>query len=63
MKNVLGTAIGAAIDRRDGDSGVKGAVAGYAASGLLKFTAKVATLAALGWGAVAVVRHARTRNA
>lgn len=59
MKNVVGTAIGAAIDRRDGDSGVKGAVAGYAASGLIKFTAKLAALAALGWGAVAMARRAR----
>jgi hypothetical protein len=63
MKNVVGTAIGAAIDRRDGDSGVKGAVAGYAASGLIKFTAKLAALGALGYGALAVVRSVRARDA
>lgn len=27
--NVLGMLVGAAIDRRDGDSGVKGAIEGY----------------------------------
>lgn len=63
MKNILGTAIGAAIDRKDGDSGVKGAVAGYAGEGLIKFTAKLAALAAVGWGAVALAKHAKARNA
>ncbi len=61
MKNLLGTAIGAAIDRKDGDSGVKGAATGYATEGLVKFTAKLAALAAIGWGAMAVVK--RVRNA
>ncbi len=63
MKNILGTAIGAAIDRKDGDSGVKGAVAGYAASGLLKGTAKLATLGALAWGAITVAKKFRAGNA
>ncbi|MFT3967809.1 MAG: hypothetical protein QM690_18210 [Sphingobium sp.] len=63
MKNLVGTAIGAAIDRRDGDSGIKGAAAGYAASGLVKLTAKLATLTAIGWGAVSLARKARRKTA
>ncbi|HEX7853448.1 MAG TPA: hypothetical protein VF503_07095 [Sphingobium sp.] len=59
MKNLIGTAVGAAIDRKDGDSGIKGAAAGYAVSGLIKFTAKLATVAAIGWGAIALARRAR----
>ncbi|MEC3948969.1 hypothetical protein [Sphingobium sp. HWE2-09] len=56
MKNIVGTVIGAAIDRKDGDSGVKGAVLGYAASGAVKTVAKLGTLAALGYGLVSLVR-------
>lgn len=63
MRNLVGTAIGAAIDRRDGDSGVKGAALGYATSGLLKFTVKIAAVAAVGLGALAVVRNRRTQGA
>lgn len=58
MKNVLGTVIGAAIDRRDGDSGVKGAVLGYLASGTVKTVAKLGVLAAIGAGAVGIFKRA-----
>ncbi|MEC3911758.1 hypothetical protein U5A82_15170 [Sphingobium sp. CR2-8] len=61
MKNIVGTAIGAAIDRRDGDSGVKGAVLGYAASGAVKTVAKLGTLAAIGYGLVSLARKAVRR--
>ncbi|NIJ15058.1 hypothetical protein [Sphingobium vermicomposti] len=56
MRNLIGTAVGAAIDRRDGDSGVKGAILGYAASGALKTVAKLGLLAAVAAGAYRLVR-------
>ncbi len=62
MKNFLGSAIGAAIDRRDGDSGIKGALLGYAASAGVKTAAKLGVLAAVGCGAVALFRRTRTRT-
>jgi hypothetical protein len=58
MKNVIGTVIGAAIDRRDGDSGVKGAILGYLASGTVKTVAKLGILAAIGAGAVGAFKRA-----
>ena len=59
MKNVIGTVIGAAIDRKDGDSGVKGAILGYAASGAAKTVGKLGLLAAIGYGVVNLVRRRR----
>ncbi|WP_298401395.1 hypothetical protein [Sphingobium sp.] len=61
MKNIIGTVIGAAIDRKDGDSGVKGAILGYAASGALKTVAKIGTLAAIGYGVVSLARRGAAR--
>jgi hypothetical protein len=58
MKNVIGTAVGAAIDRKDGDSGIKGALLGYFASGTVKTIAKLGILAAIGAGAVGLARRA-----
>ena len=58
MRNLIGTAVGAAIDRRDGDSGVKGAILGYAASGALKTVAKLGVLAAIAAGTYSLVRKA-----
>lgn len=36
MANTAGAVIGALIDRRDGDSGIKGAIGGSLAEGALK---------------------------
>lgn len=58
MKNILGMAMGAAIDRRDGDSGVKGALLGYLASGAVKTVAKLGLVAAIGAGAIGLARRA-----
>jgi len=58
MKNILGTAMGAAIDRRDGDSGIKGALLGYLASGAVKTVAKLGLVAAIGAGAIGLARRA-----
>jgi len=49
MSNWIGALIGAAIDRRDGDSGIKGAVVGYAAQGLVRVVAPLAVTFAIGW--------------
>ena len=49
MANLLGALIGAAIDRRDGDSGIKGAILGSVAQGALRLAAPVAATYALGW--------------
>jgi hypothetical protein len=47
MANILGPIIGAAIDRKDGDSGLKGAVVGSLAQSAVKAGVTIAiTLAA-----------------
>lgn len=58
MKNIIGTAVGAAIDRGDGDSGFKGALLGYFASGAIKTVAKLGVLAVIGAGVVGLVKRA-----
>lgn len=49
MSNWIGAMIGAAIDRQDGDSGIKGAAIGYAAQGLVRVVAPLAVTFAIGW--------------
>lgn len=49
MSNLLGALIGAALDRRDGDSGIKGAIAGTIAESAIRTVAPVAATYALGW--------------
>ncbi len=48
--NMLGMLIGAAIDRRSGDSGIKGAAEGYLIEGALKIAIPLAVTLAIGWG-------------
>lgn len=55
--NVLGMFIGAAIDREDGDSGVKGALEGYVVEGLVKVVAPLAVTFAIGWGVQYLLRR------
>lgn len=57
MRNLLGTLIGAAIDRRDGDSGVKGAIIGSLAEGGLRKAAPLALTFAVGWGVLRLARR------
>ena len=57
MRNLLGKLVGAAIDRRDGDSGIKGALIGSLAESAIKKAGPVALTFALGWGAVRLVRR------
>ena len=63
--NILGMLVGAAIDREDGDSGVKGAFEGYLVEGLIKVVAPLAVTFAIGWGVQYALRnglHAVTGN-
>jgi len=60
MKHIIGPVIGAAIDRKDGDSGVKGAILGYVVSGAIKTVAKLGLLAAIGGGILALAKRVRS---
>ncbi|HEY0311477.1 MAG TPA: hypothetical protein VGC56_03185 [Allosphingosinicella sp.] len=58
MANLFGALIGAAIDRRDGDSGIKGAIIGTVAEGTIKVLAPIVATYALGWAVQYGVRKA-----
>lgn len=49
MANLLGALIGAAIDRGDGDSGIKGAIVGSVAESAIRGLAPIVATYALGW--------------
>ena len=49
MANLLGALIGAAIDRQDGDSGIKGAIVGTIAESAIRGLAPLVATYALGW--------------
>lgn len=48
--NVLGMLIGAALDRRDGDSGAKGALEGYVVEVAIRAVIPLAITFVIGWG-------------
>ena len=50
VNNVLGMMVGAAIDRQDGDSGIKGAIEGYLIQGALRVVTPLVVTYAIGWG-------------
>jgi hypothetical protein len=58
MSNLFGALIGAAIDRRDGDSGLKGAILGSVAESALRIAAPIAATYALGWAVQFAIRKA-----
>ncbi len=58
VDNVLGILVGAAIDRQDGDSGVKGAIEGYLIEGAIKIVAPLVVTFAIGWGVQYLARRA-----
>ena len=65
MANLLGALIGAAIDRGDGDSGIKGAIIGTVAESAIRVLAPVVATYALGWAVQYGIRkgiHALTGN-
>ena len=49
MTNLVGALIGAAIDRQDGDSGIKGAVIGAVAQSTIRIAVPIIATWALGW--------------
>lgn len=49
MSNLLGALVGAALDRRDGDSGIKGAIVGMVAQGAIRVVVPIALTYAVGW--------------
>ncbi|WP_294395258.1 hypothetical protein [uncultured Sphingomonas sp.] len=48
--NMLAMLVGAAIDRQDGDSGIKGAIGGYLTQQALRIVAPAIVTYAIGWG-------------
>ncbi len=58
MANLFGALIGAAIDRQDGDSGIKGAIVGTVAEGAIRLLVPLAATYALGWAVQFGVRKA-----
>lgn len=56
MANLLGALIGAAIDRSDGDSGIKGAIIGTVAETAIRGLAPLVATYALGWGVQYAIR-------
>lgn len=58
MSNLLGALIGAAIDRRDGDSGIEGAIVGTVVEGTVKVLAPIVATYALGWAVQYGIRKA-----
>lgn len=51
MANLLGALIGAAIDRDEGGSGIKGAIEGTIAEEAIRALAPIVATYALGWAA------------
>lgn len=49
MSNLTGAVIGALIDRRDGDSGIKGALIGAGIQAAARLAVPLATTFAIGW--------------
>ena len=58
MSNLLGALIGAAIDRGDGDSGIKGAIIGTVAESAIRAVAPLVATYALGWAVQYGIRKA-----
>ena len=58
MSNLMGALVGAAIDRRDGDSGIKGAIIGTVAESAIRLVVPVVATWALGWAVQYGIRKA-----
>ena len=58
MNNLLGVLVGAALDRRDGEGGLKGALGGYVAEAAIKGVVPIAVTFAIGWGVQYLARRA-----
>lgn len=58
MSNLIGALIGAAIDRQDGDSGIKGALIGAATQSAARVVVPMVATYAVGWLVLYGVRKA-----
>lgn len=58
MANLIGMLVGAAIDCRDGDSGIKGAIIGSLIQRAGRIALPLAITAAVGWGVLQLLRKA-----
>ena len=58
MANLVGALIGAAIDRQDGDSGIKGAIIGTVAVSAIRTVAPLVVTFAIGWAVQRGIRMA-----
>jgi hypothetical protein len=56
MRNAIGMLLGAAMDRRDGDSGIKGAILGSVAQSTARVAIPIALTYAIGWGVLHMAR-------
>ncbi len=61
MRNLLGMLVGAAIDRGDGDSGLKGAIIGSIVQSTARVAMPVALTFAVGWGVIHLARRGLAR--
>ena len=52
MANLIGALVGAAIDRQDGDSGIKGALIGTVAESAVRVALPLVATYAVGWGVI-----------
>lgn len=58
MRNLIGMLVGAASDRGDGHSGIKGAIIGSVAQSAARIATPLAVTFAVGWGVLHLVRRA-----
>lgn len=63
MRNLLGMLLGAAIDRSDGDSGIKGAIIGSVAQSAVRIATPLAITFAVGWGVLHLARRVAAKAA
>lgn len=57
MRNLLGMLVGAAIDRGDGDSGIKGAIIGSVVQSTVRVAMPLAMTFAVGWGVLHLAKR------
>lgn len=63
MRNLIGMLVGAAVDRGDGDSGIKGAIIGSVAQSAVRIATPLAITFAVGWGVLHLARRVAAKAA
>jgi len=62
LGKIVSSMIGAKIDKKDGDSGAKGAAIGWFAPGIAKGVLKLGALAAVGAAVTALAKRGRSAS-